>query len=118
MDKDLWEELTAVVHDLRIFPSTRQAIQGASACAGLATDRRSGAPRITKWTMDSSYAIRRINATLPRLPGWPATFEFSALQIGHDTDVSEHLDINNLGDSIVVEIGDYTGGDLWVNGEA
>ena len=113
-DKRLWGELLTILDGLHLHPSTRASVKGLSVCAGMVLARGSSKPIITRWTRRYAKAVRRLNALLPQLPGWPPSFRWSALQLARDTVVEEHEDANNAGPSIAVSVGNFRGGDLVV----
>lgn len=45
-------------------------------------------------------------------------FEFTSIQVNKNYASRPHVDRNNLGDSLIVALGDYSGGDIWVHDEA
>jgi len=44
------------------------------------------------------------------------TFQFSTIQINDNTTCAKHIDSNNVGESYIIGIGEYQGGDLRVFG--
>ena len=80
-------------------------------CAGLAATR-AGKPTVTEWTRKNGDKVRALNSALRDLPGWPAVFRWSALQIAHNTQVQVHSDANNVGPSAAVAVGAFVGGEL------
>jgi hypothetical protein len=45
-------------------------------------------------------------------------FDFSTVQVNHNYRTKEHTDSHNVGMSLIVGLGDYSGGDLIVSGKA
>lgn len=44
-------------------------------------------------------------------------FEFTSIQVNKNYASRPHVDKNNLGESLIIGLGDYTGGDVWVHDE-
>lgn len=44
-------------------------------------------------------------------------FEFSAIHLNHNVQCPRHIDGNNAGKSVIISIGDYTGGSLFIEGK-
>ena len=77
--------------------------------------RGSGKPAITRWTRKNKAQVMKLNALLLRLPDFPKDFRWTALQLGRDCIVHSHCDSNNLGPSVAVSVGSFTGGELVVD---
>jgi hypothetical protein len=45
-------------------------------------------------------------------------FRFTTVQVNYNYKTKTHIDKNNVGDSVIVGLGDYKGGDLLVEGKA
>ena len=45
-------------------------------------------------------------------------FEFTSIQVNKNYASRAHVDKNNLGDSLIIGLGNYSGGDLWVHSDA
>jgi hypothetical protein len=46
----------------------------------------------------------------------PKTIPFTSIQLNHNYQTKPHVDKNNIGDSLTLSFGDFTGGELVVNG--
>lgn len=44
-------------------------------------------------------------------------FEFTSIQVNKNYASRAHVDKNNLGESLIIGLGDYTGGEVWVHDE-
>lgn len=44
-------------------------------------------------------------------------FKFTSVQLNENLKAKRHIDSINVGESIIVGFGDYTGGDLWIDGD-
>ena len=44
-------------------------------------------------------------------------FEFTSIQVNKNYASRPHVDKNNLGESLIIGLGDYTGGEIWVHDE-
>jgi hypothetical protein len=45
-------------------------------------------------------------------------FKFSSVQVNYNYKTMPHIDKNNVGNSLIVGLGNYTGGDLVVSGKS
>ena len=44
-------------------------------------------------------------------------FEFTSVQLNHNVTSPKHRDTNNVGDSLLISLGEYTGGEIVIDGE-
>ena len=44
-------------------------------------------------------------------------FEFTSVQLNHNVTSPKHRDTNNVGDSLLISLGEYTGGEIVIEGE-
>ena len=104
------DETSAILADLRSMDwpkQSRTVITGKGTAVG-ATYEPAG-PRLGYSTRKTQKLIRRVNAAILRALG-DTPFEWGSLQINCDSVSSVHVDRNNVGPSMIVLFGDFTGG--------
>ena len=50
-------------------------------------------------------------------PGVPPDFSFTTIQLNKNRQCLPHVDKNNIGDSVIVALGDFEGGELLIEGK-
>ena len=116
-EKDPHHLLLEVLKRLPLRASGRDVIKGNSTTYGLSSGgRQDPRPRVTMVTKRHGQILRRVLQLLKALPDFPHDFSFTSLQAGHNTQVEDHIDDNNMYDSIQWAGGNFTGGRFCVNG--
>ena len=93
--------------------SPRQYVPGGGFCIG-ATRSRKGSYLCAPLTPAQHACVSAVNSLISSLV--PSSFRWTSLQFNRNTVASPHTDRNNLGLSLVLILGDYSGGSLHVPG--
>jgi len=114
LPKNLADKLLQLLQ-AKIWPMTkRTAVKGRGACLGLSYGmaRR---PYITPWTMHGKEIVDLLRLHIPGLP-CAADFRWTSIQVNHNSVAQEHADENNEGPSLILSVGEYSGGRLVYKG--
>ena len=111
------QALQAAFEKLPLADSSRPEVIGQSVCFGLSSlGGNSQTPVISSRTLASHREVAHCIAVLKSTQGFPHQLPFTSIQIGCNHETAEHRDKNNVGESWQVTTGDFTGGDLVVDG--
>lgn len=90
-----------------VIPDGKQSVQGA--LAGLFA--YGGTLGITNFTKQNPELVVYLNRFLR---SWETAFRYTSIQINKDYSSKPHADRNNLGPSRIIGLGNYQGGEIWI----
>ena len=71
---------------------------------------------VCKPCRDNAYSIDLLLMLVRLFKTYSTTFEFTTVNININIETARHTDRNNVGSSVIVGLGDYTGGRFCVSG--
>jgi hypothetical protein len=122
LDAELFNDVLAILKTTKIMKrnknSTRWGQIGARFCTfGKTKGRYDGILRDTSYTDRKkpklSNEINKIGAILKEIYG----FNYNAVHLNNNVTCPPHYDGKNVGDSILISFGDYTGGNIVIEGK-
>ena len=116
LDQDSAQEVLAGLSSITWPASARSYVSGRALCVGGIAASIGG---LSVWSGDAElrFVITKVNAVLRRLveqTGWQVCW--SSLQVNHNTVAQWHKDVKNVGLSIIISVGTFSGGQFELRG--
>ena len=108
------DEMMALLTQFQLAPSMREELDGYALTLGSAGT--SANPVVAQASRRYSKLVCQVNSLLRSLDGWPKDFRYSSFVVNSGK-TRKHVDKYNVGDSVTVCFGHFSGGRLWYSGE-